>query len=237
MANTPAPAEPRVPAGPAGTAENSALLSLQTGVVVVAALYFAKEVLIPVTLAILLSFVLAPLADLLRRAHLGRTLSVFLAVLVALGLILAVGGVIGSQVAQLATGIPQYVTTIQTKIERIRTYTIGRVTELAGRIGRQTGSGDASPAQPAQPAPASAAAGEKQTAAPAQTPAITSSPLQLAERYLSPVLSPLATLGIVLVVAIFALLQREDLRDRLIRLFGSTDLHRTTVALDDAARR
>ena len=45
------------------------------------------------------------------------------------------------------------------------------------------------------------------------------------------------TVGIVFVVAIFILLQREDLRDRLIRLFGATDLHRTTAALDDAARR
>jgi hypothetical protein len=63
------------------------------------------------------------------------------------------------------------------------------------------------------------------------------SPIALAERYLSPVLSPLATLGIVIVVSIFILLQREDLRDRMIRLFGSADLHRTTIALDEAARR
>jgi predicted PurR-regulated permease PerM len=237
MANTPTSAEPPASVGAAGPAETSPLLSLQIGVVVVAALYFAKEVLIPVTLAILLSFVLAPLADLLRRTHLGRVLSVLLAVLVALGLILAVGGVIGSQVAQLATGIPQYVTTIEKKVERIRAYTVDRVTDLAGRIGRQTVPREGFGPPPTQPAPASAPAGEQHTPAPAQTPAITTSPLQLAERYLSPVLSPLATLGIVLVVAIFALLQREDLRDRLIRLFGSSDLHRTTVALDDAARR
>src|SRR5436190_10157909 len=134
MPNTPASNQPPAPVGAAAPAENSPVLSLQIGVVVVAALYFAKEVLIPVTLAILLSFVLAPLADLLRRAHLGRVLSVLLAVLVALGLILAIGGVIGSQVAQLATGIPQYVATIEKKVERIRTYTIGRVTELAGSI-------------------------------------------------------------------------------------------------------
>lgn len=237
MANTPVSNQPPAPVGAAAPAETSPVLSLQIGVVVVAALYFAKEVLIPVTLAILLSFVLAPLAELLRRAHLGRVLSVLLAVLVALGLILAIGGVIGSQVAQLATGIPQYVATIEKKVERIRTYTIGRLTELAGSIGRQTGPRDESGRQPAQAAPANAPAGEKQTAAPAQKPATISSPLELVERYLSPVLSPLATLGIVLVVAIFALLQREDLRDRLIRLFGSRDLHRTTVALDDAARR
>ena len=62
-------------------------------------------------------------------------------------------------------------------------------------------------------------------------------PLQIAERVLTPVLSPLATTGIVLLVAVFILLQREDLRDRLIRLVGSGDLHRTTAAMDDAAAR
>ena len=62
-------------------------------------------------------------------------------------------------------------------------------------------------------------------------------PLELASRYLSPILSPLATIGIVFIVAVFALLQKEDLRDRLIRLFGSTDLHGPTIAIDDGGRR
>ncbi|HYZ64809.1 MAG TPA: AI-2E family transporter, partial [Acetobacteraceae bacterium] len=61
--------------------------------------------------------------------------------------------------------------------------------------------------------------------------------LELAQRLLGPVLTPLATMAIVFVVATFMLVQREDLRDRLIRLFGSNDLHRTTAALDDAAAR
>ena len=63
------------------------------------------------------------------------------------------------------------------------------------------------------------------------------SPLELAERILTPVVSPLATLAATFIVAIFILLQREDLRDRLISLFGSGDLHRTTLAMDDAAER
>jgi predicted PurR-regulated permease PerM len=62
-------------------------------------------------------------------------------------------------------------------------------------------------------------------------------PLQLARNVLLPLVHPLATVGIVFVVLIFILLQREDLRDRMIRLFGSDDLHRTTAAMDDAARR
>ncbi len=61
--------------------------------------------------------------------------------------------------------------------------------------------------------------------------------MELVQRYIAPVLSPLATVAIVVIVSIFILLQQEDLRDRLIRLFGSRDLHRTTIAMDDAARR
>ena len=62
-------------------------------------------------------------------------------------------------------------------------------------------------------------------------------PVQLAERIIAPIVDPLYTTAIVLIVAVFVLLQREDLRDRLIRLFGSSDLHRTTAAMNDAARR
>jgi hypothetical protein len=62
-------------------------------------------------------------------------------------------------------------------------------------------------------------------------------PLELAQRILLPVLHPLATTGLVFVILIFILLQREDLRDRMIRLFGARDLHKTTLAMDDAARR
>ena len=62
-------------------------------------------------------------------------------------------------------------------------------------------------------------------------------PVALATRILTPVLHPLAAAAIIFIVAIFILLQQDDLRDRVIRLFGSRDLHRTTLAMDDAARR
>ena len=204
-------------------------------VMVVAILYFGKEVLVPVTLALLLAFLLAPLVALLRRLRLGRIPSVLLGVVLALGVILAIGGVIGTQIAELTTDLPRYAATVEKKVEVVRSYTVGRLSHFADTIGshgkRPAKAPDESGSQPA------AATG--QPAAPAQAvsqPASTS-PLEIAERYLAPVLSPLATFGIVFVVAVFALLQREDLRDRLIRLVGSDDLHGTTVAMDDGARR
>jgi predicted PurR-regulated permease PerM len=147
-----------------------------------------------------------------------------------------VGGVIGSQVAQLATNIPQYGVTIERKIDTIRDYTIGSINRLAASLGHRSTPLNTSQIPPKNQTPAGRSPGgplaEPQTGVPTAT-----SPLELAERYLFPALSPLATMGIVFVVAIFILLQREDLRDRLIRLFGASDLHRTTAALDDAARR
>ena len=90
--------------------------------VVVAGLYLARDVLIPITLAVLLSFVLAPLANLLRRFRLGRVGSVLVAVALAIGIVIVIGTVIGSQVANLAPRLPEYTGTIETKIQRARGY-------------------------------------------------------------------------------------------------------------------
>ena len=200
---------------------------------VVAILYFGREVLVPVTLALLLAFLLAPLVALLRRARLGRIPSVLLGVVLALGVILAIGGVIGTQIAELTTDLPHYAATVEKKVATVRNYTVGRLSHFADSIGQQN---RRPPPGAASSNPASAAAGQP-APAPVVAPQPAASPLEVAERYLAPILSPLATFGIVFVVAVFALLQREDLRDRLIRLVGSDDLHGTTLAMDDGARR
>ena len=80
---------------------SSALTAIVAWVVIVAALYFASEVLIPITLAVLLSFVLSPLMELMRRVWIPRVLAALLSVLVAIGIIIALGGIIGTQIAGL----------------------------------------------------------------------------------------------------------------------------------------
>ena len=206
-------------------------------VVVVAGLYLAREVLVPITLAVLLSFLLAPLVALLRRLRLGRTLAVLLAVVLALGVILGLAGVIGTQIAGLAQDVPRYSTTIEHKFEAVRGITIGRLNRLIANMGDRAAAVSANVrATPAQQLPAANTGGEEKPM-PVVVRQPASTPLELANRYLSPALSPFATLGIVLIVSIFILLQREDLRDRLIRLVGSADLHGTTLALDDGGRR
>ncbi len=246
-------------------------------VLVVAALYFGREVLIPITLAFLLAFLLAPLVSLLRKIHIGRIPSVLLAVVLALVVLAAIGGIIGSQIADLTADLPKYAGQIETKIRGVENSTVGRLSHLIDRVGtnhgglaaldqphgtahgpaprgtaaqHQTGASPAATGQKPVAAPAGAtASGAAPDAAPA--PAATPptspapapaagpamSPYALIMQYLAPILSPFATLGIVIVVTIFTLLQREDLRDRMIRLIGSDDIHRTTLAMDDAGRR
>lgn len=222
-----------VPSGKAP--RTSKLTEVVVVVVIVLALYFGREVLIPVTLAMLLSFVLSPLVNLLRRAWLGRIVSVLLAVLLALGIILALGTAIGTQMGQLGKRLPQYQSTIKRKIDMLQGATVNR---LSGRIeslghqlersGRQSN---------ANRRPSFSGLESQRQPVPVVVTKPAPSALQIGETVISPMLSPLGTAGIILVVTIFALLQKEDLRDRAIRLLGSGDLQRTTRALDDAGRR
>jgi len=233
------------------------LLTVAVAFVLVAGLYFGRSVLIPLTLAVLLSFLLAPLVNLLRRGHLGRVPSVVLAILAALAVILALGGLIGTQLAGLAEDVPRYVSTIQQKLDTVQQVVRSRVTTFTGGLVRlparvEVAAGAKPGAAPTAKSPTekspagSSAAGTASPAAPSADarkpiPVEVREPdqtvIQLAQRILTPVVEPLSTTAIVFIVAIFILLQREDLRDRMIRLFGSSDLHRTTVAMNDAARR
>jgi predicted PurR-regulated permease PerM len=223
---------------PADSPSSHALLTVCVTVVVVAGLYVGRSVLIPITLAVLLSFLLAPLVALLRRLYLGRVPSVLLAVLLALTLILGLGGLIGTQVAELAQEVPTYAEAIQQKVDTVQQLMLSRVTSLTAKLSHQT-----PPANPAStrhsggPAsgPGAHADPDKPLQVEVRQPDLTA--IELARRLVTPVVEPLSTTAIVLIVSVFILLQREDLRDRMIRLFGSSDLYRTTVAMNDAARR
>lgn len=235
ISTAPAPRQPaQVP--PPITPGLRGLLTLAVGVVVIAALYLGREVFVPLVLAILLSFVLAPVVSFLRRLHLGRVPSVIVAVLLALGIILGIGAVIGTQVVSLAGNLPQYQATVQKKLAGLQEGVLGRANVLLQRISHQVHDASQKAAASGTKA-ASPAGGETPKAQLVRVQEPDPSPLTLARDVLGPIVEPLTTVGIVLVVVVFLLMQREDLRNRLIRLFGSSDLHRTTVAMDDAAGR
>ena len=220
----------------AQTPGTSGLLLLATSVVVVAGLYLGRSVLIPITLAILLSFLLAPLVEVLDRIRVPNALAALLAVVLALAVIVGIGGLIGSQVADLVGQVPQYASTIETKVATIQHFISAHFDAFLNYI-----------AHPFGEAPARhAAAGVASSQAPASTgpqpiPVEVHEPptgaLTIAQKIVAPLIDPLASLAIVFIISTFILAQREDLRDRVIRLFGASDLHRTTVAMDETARR
>jgi predicted PurR-regulated permease PerM len=213
------------------------LLFIAVAVVVVAGLYLGRSVLIPITLAILLSFLLAPLVALLRRLYLGRVPSVLIAVLLALTVILALGGLIGTQLAGLAEEVPRYALTIQQKIDTLQQFMAARITGITQSLSHKPPP-DAAQKPRAGTLPTAgkpSADAQKPLQVEVHQPDLTA--IELAQRIVTPVVEPLSTTTIVLIVSIFILLQREDLRDRMIRVFGSSDLHRTTLAMNDAARR
>ena len=210
------------------------------GVAVVAGLYFGREVLVPMSIAVLLSFVLAPVADALSRLRIGRVASVLIAVALAFAILGVLGAVIGRQAAQLSENLPAYQVVISKKLDAVRSSAFGaRMVEKAADALHGLENNIGKNAVPAPPQPA-----QGQTAQTLDHPLVQvevheppPGPVQILQSILSALLPPLATAAIVIIFVVFILLQRRDLRDRFISLIGSDDLHRTTNALDDAAQR
>lgn len=207
------------------------LLSLAIGVAVVAALYFGREVLIPITLAVLLSFLVAPIASLCRHWHFGRIGSVVPALALPLVLLVGFGAIIFAQASSLVRAVPAEQYILMQKVETLQSATIGSIDSLVRAASKQL-------EQAASPKSATTATSGG-VAAPVKVSVVPTpiSPSQVARKIVLPVLGPLGLTFMVFVVTGFILVYREDLRDRIIRIFGSSDLHRTTTALDDAGKK
>ena len=217
----------------------SAVATAILAAIIVMVLYFGREIIIPIALAILLSFVLAPLVGLLQRVRIPRGLAVVSVVIIAFALIFAMGSLLATQLTQLAGDLPRYQSTISEKIQSFRDTTAGRGTleRASGMLKDLSKELD----KPKEAATALGAGTSPKATPPKPVPVEVLQPdpgaLQSLQSLISPLLHPLATTGIIVIFVIFILLQREDLRNRLIRLAGSHDLQRTTAALDDAASR
>jgi predicted PurR-regulated permease PerM len=194
-------------------------------------------------LAVLLSFALGPLVLLLRRWHLGRVPAVIFVVLLAFSIIGGIGTFVATQLAHLAADLPGYQVNIAQKIHSLRDSTgkggvVDRTSKMVKNLDKEIEkSGETDDKTAANQPGANSPSIQQQSPVPVEVRQAASTPLQLIYGFAAPLLQPLTTAGIVIVFVIFFLLQREDLRDRFIRLAGAGDLRRTTVALDDAARR
>jgi predicted PurR-regulated permease PerM len=202
--------------------------------IVVSGLYFGRPVLMPLALAVVMSFAIAPLVEILRHLRLGHAPAVLLSLALALVILSAVGTFVGAQFAGLVSELPRYQTNISHKIQSIRGQTghgtLARLNQTIENLAEQvTGDRDQ------QNQPVAVAPEEKPV--PVEIRRQTVAPWELAQTVLGPLLEPLATLALVLVFVAFIMLQKDDLRDRFVRLAGSKDMQRTTVALDEAAAR
>ena len=204
----------------------------------VAALYFGREVLVPIALALLLSFVLAPLVRRLQSWRFPRIIAVSIVAIFAFAIIFGLGAFMVSQVSQLANDLPRYESNLTDKIQSLQGVAAGtgpleRASDVLKDLKREIEKpGNVSPAEPSL-------GGQAQPSRPIPVEVKQPDPgaLQVLTALIEPLIHPLTTTGIVVIFVIFILLQQNDLRNRLVRLAGAKDLHRTTAALDDAGQR
>ena len=204
---------------------------------VIATMYFAKAVFLPLALAILLTFLLAPAVRLLRSWGLPKPPAVVLVVAFAFAVIVGVGVLVGQQVTKLAQNLPVYQYNIEEKIRSARGFAGGamleRISNFLGDLNEEVLKKNDTPPRAAAPQRNEEAA----KPIPVEVHQPDATPVQVVRRVLEPLVDPLTTAGLVVIFVIFFLSQRQDLRDRLIRLAGSRDLQRTTDAINDGAQR
>ena len=183
---------------------------------------------------------LAPPVRGLQRLRLPRPLAVIVVVLVAFAAIFGLGRVLATQVATLAGDLPKYQDTISKKIDSLRGTGGGgaaleRAQVVLGQLDKAIEGPRGSAGQKETVTPAAPVPGIRLVPVEVHEPS--GGPLQTLISLINPLLGPLATTMLIIVFIIFILIQREDLRDRLIRLVGTTDIPHMTAALDDAGRR
>jgi predicted PurR-regulated permease PerM len=194
---------------------------------ILALLYWAQSVLIPVALALLLTFLLTPVVEWLERMRLGRITAVILAVGLAFSLLVVMGWMITSQLTLLASELPKYEANIKKKIADVRQMgkggTIEKVQKSVEEIKEEINKPET---EKTEPAPREVVVRGKEST--------TFWPVPIAA---GPVVERLASGGLAIVLVFFMLYERADLRNRLIRLIGYGRLTVTTRALEEAATR
>ncbi len=229
----PPPAPPAPPALPTKFHAGG----LVNGAVVLGLLYFGREVLVPITLAVLLSLLIAPLVRKLRRLVRSQVPAVLGAVAVLTILVGGLAAMIVSQVVAMAESLPQYEYTIRDKLKTVQDVTTSRVLQgetgrMMSRLGEEAGAASA-PVRATLEGPPLTASG----AVPVEVRPRAQTPVEVISHLFSSIWGPLGRASIVLIVMVFVLLEHESLRDRFIRLLGGSDIRRTTQAFNDAGER
>ena len=198
---------------------------------VCAILYFGQAILIPIVLALLLCFLLAPCSRALQKFKLPKAVAIGAVVLVAFTILLGVAGLVAGALTNLAVELPKYESNLRTKAHSLQFATSGGTTvEKAANVLKDLQNELQQPSTPSQ-----GAALVKPIAVEVQQTNL--GPLDPIISVVAIVIHPITQLGIIILMVILFLFNKEDLRNRLIRLAGTADLNRTTEALDEAAKR
>lgn len=212
------------------------VLAFFAAIAIVTVLYVGREVFVPIAVAILLSFVMAPVIRVLRGIKVPRSAAVTSVVVVTFVGLIALGGVLALQVTDLVAELPKYRINLSEKIRSIKDATGGsgtfeRTMDMLQDLGRELEA-----PRPGQGEEGLLAATDGRPI-PVEIKQPPPGTLGTLSTVMAPLLHPLATLGIIFIFVLFILFQREDLRNRVVRLAGAHDMQRTTAALDDAASR
>jgi predicted PurR-regulated permease PerM len=231
------------------TTSSSALVGIWTILLtafVVAVLYIGRQLLVPLALAAMLTFLLSPLVGRVER-WIGRIAAVLIVVVMLFSVIGGAGWFLTRQVIDLAAKLPDYQTNIETKLRTIRLPTggaFGRLTRSISELQKQLPNSlepSPSPGEPASENKNAARESRKllssQQPMPVRIVESQSRLPQILQNTATGMLGPLGTAGLVLLLVIFMLLKREDLRGRMIRLIGQGRISATTRAMDDAGSR
>ena len=212
---------------------------------VIATLFLARDILIPLALSALLAFLLSPLVTRIER-WIGRIAAVLLVVALIFGATGAAGWMLSRQLVDLATKLPEYKGNIAAKLHAFElprgsvfTKLSATVDELKKELPGGSGAAGVPLTQDAgQPDTVALAQPNAQPAVPVEVIETShANPIELIRLIIAPLLGPLGTGALVLVLVICMLLQREDLRNRLIRLIGQGRISATSRAMDDAGLR
>ena len=203
----------------------------------IAVLYLAREILIPLALAITLTLVLTPAVGWLQKLHIRRFPAALLVILVLTAAVTGISYVIFNQVVQVATELPSYQENIDNKIRALRMRDSGALSRAAKSVEKLGKELDTVQETPAPPTERAARVNTPANPLPVQVIQAPPSALVYLRDLTRPFLAPLAVLGIVLVFTLFLLVEEADLRNRLFRLAGMSRLNVMTQAMDDATKR
>jgi predicted PurR-regulated permease PerM len=203
-------------------------------------LHFGQDVLRPIAIAAVLSLVIAPLARMLTRTGVGRTIATLVSVVSVAVCVVCMSAVLAIQLVDVGAGLPQYRAAITSKIESVREVVVRPFERFEAEL--------KGVAPQATPTPAPTPGARARTAARQSGPVASTEPLpvqirqtppsagDLVSKLLASLWGPIGEAGIVFILLVFILLEHESLSDRFIRVIGVAELGPTVQALSDTAQ-